>query len=192
MVFYLFHFFQLNSWSLPFYFFGGFTLVLWLPAWALLVLVQGVFSHWYPPKKFKVQKVIKSGLGQVYLGRSTSMQIHLTQVFHTLTFQGGTSEKTPCMQQRSEVQRHLQSLPSRQSTLCVILLYSVIYCYILLYIDIQCYILLYIVIYCYILLYSVILCYKCLQRCDEKIVTSFIDLGSQKMADVLQMFSKLS
>ena len=28
--------FQLNSWSLPFYFFGGCTL-LWLPAWALLV-----------------------------------------------------------------------------------------------------------------------------------------------------------
>jgi len=28
---------KLNSWSLPFYFFGGCTLVLWLPAWALLV-----------------------------------------------------------------------------------------------------------------------------------------------------------
>ena len=27
-----------------------------------------------------------------------STQIHLTKVFHTLTFQGGTSEKTPCIQ----------------------------------------------------------------------------------------------
>ena len=30
---------QSNSWNLSFYFFGGLTLVLWLPAWALLVII---------------------------------------------------------------------------------------------------------------------------------------------------------
>ena len=36
-----------------------------------------------PPKSSKYK--------EVNLGRSTSTQIHLTQVLHTLTFQGGTS-----------------------------------------------------------------------------------------------------
>ena len=53
--------FQLNSWSLPFYFFGGFTLVLWLPAWALLVLVQGVFSLTGTPLKSSKYKKVNLG-----------------------------------------------------------------------------------------------------------------------------------
>ena len=52
--------------------------------------LTGCFLTGTPPKSSKYKKV---NLGQVYLGRSTSLQIHLTQVFHTLTFQGGTSEK---------------------------------------------------------------------------------------------------
>ena len=43
-------------------------------------VIQGVFYHWYPPKNLKYKKV---NLGQV----------RCIQVFHTLTFQGGTSEK---------------------------------------------------------------------------------------------------
>ena len=61
-------------------------------SWPMYVNVQGVFSHWYPPKKLKYVKP--------RLGVSTLMQIvldtpNLAQVkFSVLrTFRGGTSKQ---------------------------------------------------------------------------------------------------
>ena len=56
-----------------------------------LIILQGVFSHWYPPKKLKYGKPRLGESTLTYIGQDTPNLV-LINLFVLWTFWGGTSE----------------------------------------------------------------------------------------------------